>query len=422
MTLRLQDVDLLDGETFVHGPPHHIFKLLRQEAPVFWHPDPEGGGFWVLTKYDDLVQVSMDTATFSSAKGITLATMEFFPSQNLMMITTDPPRHTKLRRLVSTGFTPRMVNRLEPDVRQMVNELLDNAIAKGECDFVTEVAAELPLRVIARFLGVPHEDRHKIFEWSNKILGAGDPEYGGIVIEKPPETEEEVQALIEQFRRVIAGAAMEMAAYLNSLEEERLREPKEDLVTTYLHAEVDGEKLSTLERHAQFVLLAVAGNETTRNLISGGLLALTEHPEQMELLRSDLSLMPTAVEEMLRYVSPVMYMRRTVTRDTEFRGVPMKAGDRVTMWYISANRDEDVFPDPDAFIVTRQPNDHVAFGAGGPHFCLGASLARLEARVLFEELLSRPYDVEVVGPVEWLRSNFVSGIKHMPVRFRRRSR
>jgi cholest-4-en-3-one 26-monooxygenase len=422
MTLRLQDVDLLDGDTFVQGPPHHMFKLLRREAPIFWHPDPEGGGFWVLTKYDDLVKASMDTATFSSAKGITLATMEFFPSQNLMMITTDPPRHTKLRRLVSTGFTPRMVNRLEPDVRQMVNELLDNAIAKGECDFVTEVAAELPLRVIARFLGVPHEDRHKIFEWSNKILGAGDPEYGGIVIEKPPETEEEVQALIEQFRRVIAGAAMEMAAYLNRLEEERLREPKEDLVTTYLHAEVDGEKLSTLERHAQFVLLAVAGNETTRNLISGGLLALTEHPEQMELLRSDLSLMPTAVEEMLRYVSPVMYMRRTVTRDTEFRGVPMKAGDRVTMWYISANRDEDVFPDPDAFIVTRQPNDHVAFGAGGPHFCLGASLARLEARVLFEELLSRPYDVEVVGPVERMRSNFINGIKHMPVRFRRRSR
>jgi cholest-4-en-3-one 26-monooxygenase len=417
----LQEVNLLDLLAFEKGVPHHWFKVLRQEAPVYWHPDPEtGDGFWVLTKYHDLVQVSMDTQTFSSAQGITLATLEFFPSQNLMMITTDPPRHTRLRRLVSHGFTPKMISLLEPDVRRMAGQLLDHAIEKGECDFVTAVAAELPLMVIARFLGVPQEDRHQIFRWSNQILGAGDPEYGGIDLQRPPETEEERQALIEHFRQVVAGAAMEMAAYLQRLEEERLRAPKDDLVSIYLHAQVDGEKLSMLERHAQFVLLAVAGNETTRNAISGGLLALLQHPDQLELLRQDPSLIPMAVEEILRYVSPVMYMRRTATKDAEIHGVTIKAGQRVTMWYVSANRDEEVFPEPDRFDVTRQPNDHVAFGAGGPHFCLGANLARLEIRVLLEELLARPYEVEVAGPVQRLRSNFINGIKHMPVRFRRR--
>ncbi len=422
MKKALSEINLLDGSVFERGVPHHWFRLLRQEAPVFWHFDPvsEDGGFWVLTKYEDLVKVSMDTAVFSSAKGITLATLEFFPSQNLMMITTDPPRHTKLRRLVSQGFTPRMVSLLEPDIRQMASELLDAAIAQGECDFVTQVAAELPLMVIARFLGVPQEDRHRIFRWSNQILGAGDPEYGGPLLERPPETPEERDALIAQIRQLIAGAAIEMASYLERLEEERRREPRQDLVSIYLHAQVDGEKLSTLERHGQFVLLAVAGNETTRNLISGGLLALLEHPEEMERLRNDLSLVPTAVEELLRYVSPVMYMRRTATRDTEVRGVPIREGQRVTLWYISANRDEDVFPEPDRLDVGRSPNDHVAFGAGGPHFCLGANLARLEARVIFEELLSRPYDIELAGPVQRLRSNFINGIKHMPVRFRRR--
>ncbi len=417
----LQEVNLLDLLAFEKGVPHHWFKVLRQEAPVYWHPDPgTGDGFWVLTKYHDLVQVSMDTQTFSSAQGITLATLEFFPSQNLMMITTDPPRHTRLRRLVSHGFTPKMISILEPDVRRMASQLLDDAIEKGVCDFVTAVAAELPLMVIARFLGVPQEDRHRIFRWSNKILGAGDPEYGGLDLQRPPQTEEERQALIEHFRQVVAGAAMEMAAYLQRLEEERLREPKDDLVSIYLHAQVDGEKLSVLERHAQFVLLAVAGNETTRNAIAGGLLALLQHPDQLELLRQDPSLVPIAVEEILRYVSPVMYMRRTATKDAEIRGMTIKAGQRVTMWYVSANRDEEVFPDPDRFDVTRQPNDHVAFGAGGPHFCLGANLARLEIRVLLEELLARPYEVELAGPVQRLRSNFINGIKHMPVRFRRR--
>ncbi|HXG42762.1 MAG TPA: cytochrome P450 [Dehalococcoidia bacterium] len=422
MTTELKDINLLDLDIFLSGPPHHLFRVLRQQAPIYWHPDPAGGGFWVLTKYEDLVKVSMDTATFSSAKGFTLEAISS-PNEFPMMATTDPPRHTKLRRLVSTGFTPRMVNRLEPDVRQIVNQLLDNAIAKGECDFVTEVAAELPLRIIARFLGVPDEDVHRLFHWSNSLIGALDPEYSRAASEGAEgETPEALARRGEEFRRRSEQTVMEMASYLYRLEEERRREPRQDLVTTFLYAEVDGEKLSDLERFAQFVLLSVAGNETTRNLISGGLLALMEHPDQLELLRNDLSLVPTAVEEMLRYVSPVMYMARCVTRDTEFKGVTMKAGDRVTMWYVSANRDEDVFPDPDAFIVTRQPNDHVAFGAGGPHFCLGAPLARLEARVMFEELLTRPYDVELAGRVEWLRSNFVSGIKHIPVRFRRRSR
>jgi cytochrome P450 len=420
MGISLSEIDLLDLDNFVQGVPHHWFRLLREEAPVYWHPTREGSGFWVLTKYHDLVAVSMDTATFSSARGITLPDQQFFAGQYLMMITTDPPRHTKLRRLVSQGFTPRMVSRLEPSIRQMAGALLDAAIARGQCDFVTEVAAELPVQVIAQFLGVPQEDRHAIFHWTNQILGAGDPEYSGLERLDHPKTPEEVEAIKAKLRQVIGGAARSMAAYLDRLEAERRQQPREDIVTVFLNAQVDGERLSYEERLAQFILLAVAGNETTRNLISGGLLALLEHPDQMERLRGDLSLLPTAIEEMLRWVSPVLYMRRTLTRDTEVRGVTMKAGQKVTLWYVSANRDEEVFPEPDRFDITRTSNDHVAFGAGGPHFCLGAALARLEARVLFEELLRRPYEVELAGPVERLRSNFINGIKHMPVRFRPR--
>jgi cholest-4-en-3-one 26-monooxygenase len=262
---------------------------------------------------------------------------------------------------------------------------------------VVDVAAELPLQVIAEFLGVPHEDRHKVFEWSNRMLGGEDPEY---------------QLPFDQSLQV----AIDMFLYANKLAEDRRATPRDDLISALLHGEVDGEKLTLPEFDSFFLLLSIAGNETTRNLISHGMLLLMEHPEAREALIRDPSLIPSAVEEMLRFRPPVMYFRRTATRDTELRGQQIRAGDKVTLWYPSANRDEDVFPDPDRFDIRRSPNDHLAFGVG-EHFCLGANLARLEIRVMFEHLLRRLPDVQLAGPVEYLRSHFIDGVKHMPVTF-----
>ncbi|MDP3768407.1 MAG: cytochrome P450, partial [Dehalococcoidia bacterium] len=316
----------------------------------------------------------------------------------LMMVNLDPPRHTKLRNLVSQGFTPKMIRRLEPHVREIATAIVDKVADKGECDFVTEVAAELPLQVIAELIGIPLEDRHQIFEWSNQMIAVGDPEYAGSM-------------------EVATKAAADMFVYANTLTADRRVNAKEDLVTVLIDAEVDGKHLDDVEFNFFFLLLAVAGNETTRNLISGGMQALMEHPDQRARLVNDPSLMPTAVEEMLRWITPVMYFRRTATRDTEIRGQQIAEGEKVTLWYISANRDEEAFEEPDGFDVGRSPNAHLTFGAGGPHFCLGASLARLENQVMFEELLRRLPGIELAGPVARLRSNFINGIKHIPVRF-----
>ncbi|MFN2641533.1 MAG: cytochrome P450, partial [Actinomycetota bacterium] len=274
----------------------------------------------------------------------------------------------------------------------------DAVATKGECDFVTEVSAELPLQVIAELLGVPHEERHKVFTWSNTMIGLEDPEYG---------------TSMEGART----AALEMFAYAGELAAERKAEKRDDLVSILAHAEVDGETMSEMELAVFFLLLAVAGNETTRNLISGGMLALFEHPEEREKLRDDPSLFAPAVEEMLRYVTPVMHFRRTATCDTEIGEQKIAAGDKVLLWYISANRDEAKFPEPHSFKVDRTPNEHLAFGGGGPHFCLGFSLAQLEIKCMFEELLTRLPDMELAGPVSHMRSNFINGIKHMPVKF-----
>jgi cholest-4-en-3-one 26-monooxygenase len=290
-----------------------------------------------------------------------------------------------------------MVARLEPHIREIANAVIDAVAQKGGCDFVTEVAAELPLQVIAEMMGVPLADRRALFSWSNRMIGQDDPEYGT--------TEDEAKR-----------ASLEVYMYANQLAAERRRNPGEDLMSVLLNAEVDGEKLTEMEFDVFFVLLMIAGNETTRNLISGGMLALIDHPEQRARLLKDRSLINTAVDEMLRWVSPVMAFRRTATRDTEIRGQKIREGDKVLMFYPSANRDEEVFPEADRFDVGRTPNDHLAFGIG-EHFCLGSNLARLEIRVMFEELLRRLPDIELAGPVARLRSNFINGIKHMPVKF-----
>ena len=401
--MRLAEVDLVNADNFVPGVPHDAFQVLRKEAPIFWHKEPDGGaGFWALTRYDDVMAVSKDPGTFSSYKGGTI--LRDIPEDDLnntrtIMLNMDPPQHARYRRLVSQGFTPRMTAALEPHIREIADKIIDAVITRGECDFVTEIAAELPLQVIAELLGIPLEDRHKVFEWSNRLIGFDDPEF---------------QNSMEEGKL----AAMEMYMYANQLALERKGSPRDDLVSVLMNGMVDGEQLSELEFDSFFLLLAVAGNETTRNLISGGMLALIESPAERARLLAEPSLLPNAVEEMLRYVSPVMHFRRTATRDTEIRGQKIREGEKVTVWYISANRDEEVFPHANRFDAGRTPNNHLAFGIG-EHFCLGSNLARLEIRIMFEQLLRRMPDIELAGTVARLRSNFINGVKRMPVRYTR---
>jgi cholest-4-en-3-one 26-monooxygenase len=408
--VRTTDVNLLDRDAFTRGVPHEWFTHLRRHAPVYRHPEPNGPGFWVLTKYDDVVRVSRDAKTFSSDQkrgGVTvLENFELpegfegfeggFGDGANMMLTMDAPEHTRYRKLVNKGFTPRMIGLLETHIRDLAGRIIDGAIEKGLCDFVVDVAAELPLEVIAELIGVPSEDRHKIFDWSNRMIGSEDPEYA-VSFEK------------------LGEAFLGMFMYAGELAAKRRAEPRDDIVTALLEADVEGERLSDMDFNLFFLLLAVAGNETTRNAISHGMNAFLEHPDQWERLVADPSLIPSATEEILRWASPVLYFRRNVTQPTEIRGQAMAPGDKVSVWYASANRDEDVFEEPFGFDIGRSPNDHLAFGGGGPHFCLGASLARMEIRVLFEELVARVSRVERVGEVDRLRSNFIGGIKHLPV-------
>jgi cholest-4-en-3-one 26-monooxygenase len=392
------DIDLNDLDQFVRQVPHDIFTELRQRPP-YWQDEPGGPGYWNFTRYDDVVVINKDNQTYSSQRRTALIhemPEEQLEQQRMMMLNMDPPLHTRYRLLVNKGFTPRMVGQLEDNARRMTGQILDRAMEKGEFDFVTDVAAELPLQVIADLMGVPQEDRHKVFDWSNRMVGSEDPEYQG--------APEEAQM-----------ASMELFAYCHALTEQKKADPAEDLMSILTRVEVDGEGLSELEIDLFFLLLAVAGNETTRNLMAHGMLALLENPDQYKELVADPLLVPSAAEEMLRWGSPVMHFRRTLTKDTEINGFPVKEGDKVVIWYISANRDESVFTDPFRFDIHRNPNPHVAFGGGGPHFCLGANLARLEIKVMFDEIVRQLPGLQLAGPVERLRSNFINGIKHLPV-------
>ena len=395
------DADLLDQDHYaVHGPPHAAFGRLRAEAPVSWHEHPDIGGFWAITRYRDLFAISLDQKTFSShRRGAIMRPWneEEYQAQQNMLINLDPPEHTKYRKLVSLGFSGRMIRRLEEHVRDITTSILDQVAGAGECDFVDAISAELPLRVIVELAGVPVEDRRRVLQWSNQMIAYDDPEY---------QTDPMVPHI----------AAAELFMYANELAADRLANPRDDLASDLMQGEVDGNRLSLQEFNAFFMLLLVAGNETTRNLISGGLLALIEHPGERARLQADPSLLPTAVEEMLRWVTPVNLFQRTATRDVEVGGKQIREGDKLVLFYASANRDEDAFPDAGRFDIGRTPNDHLAFGIG-PHFCLGANLARLEIRVMFEELLRRFPDIRPAGPVSRLRSNFINGIKHMPVEF-----
>ncbi len=399
--VQIAGIDIYSPETFQEAMPHDMFARLRREAPVYWHDEPHGRGFWALTTYADVVAISQDSAMFSSeVMGTTIndPSPDGLAMVRTLMLNMDPPRHTAYRKIVATGFTPAIVRTLEPRVREIARKIVDDVAPLGSCDFVARVAAELPLQVIAEMLGIPQEDRHRVFDWSNRLIGFDDPEFS---------------TSLEDGQR----AAAEMFAYAQGLATERKQRPQDDVISLLMRSEVDGQALTEVEFDALFILLSVAGNETTRNLISGGMLALIEHPGERRRLLADPSLMAKAVEEMLRWVTPVISFRRTATRDSELHGQTIRAGDKVVMFYPSANRDDDVFADAARFDVARDPNPHLAFGGGGRHFCLGASLARLEIRVLFEELLRRLPDIELDGAPHRLRSNFINGIKTLPVRF-----
>jgi cholest-4-en-3-one 26-monooxygenase len=407
----MKQVDLASSETYEIGIPHEYFAWLRENEPVHWQPpsattplpgSPLGlaqEGFWAVSRYQDVIDVSLDQQRFSSERGTVLVQNleeNRVAQLRLWMINQDAPRHTKLRKLVNKGFTKRMIQDMEVHIRNLSSEIVDAVARKGECDFVASIASELPMLVISELVGAPAEDRAKLFNWSNRMIGFEDPDFD--------DEAEATDAMVEM---------LEYAAYLGKL---RRDDPRDDLTSVLVHAEVDGEKLDELGFNMFFILLVLAGNETTRNAISGGMLALSEHPEERQKLIRDPSLLTTATEEILRYVSPVITMRRTATCDTEIAGQKIRENDKVVMFYPSANRDATVFDEPSRFDVTRDPNPHLAFG-WGPHFCLGASLARAEIRCLFSELLTRLPDIEVAGPVRRLRSTTVNSIKSMPVRF-----
>jgi cholest-4-en-3-one 26-monooxygenase len=398
--MKLDDVDLLAG-TWEREVPHEMFELLRREAPVFFHPEPDGRGFWAVTKHADVVAVSRDPATYSSELGATFISDQ--PDQDLAamrlsILNMDQPEHNRHRRLVSKGFTPRMIQGLQEKIVEHAVRTVDAIAEKGECEFVEEIAAKVPLDMICEMIGLPEDDWPAMFALSNKLIGFDDPEY-----QNTPE--------------VGQAAAAEIFGYCDRVAAARRAEPRDDLMTALVNAELDGERLTDAELNLFFVTLVVAGNETTRNLINHSMLALIEHPDQADRLRRQPDLWPTAVEEMLRWGTSIHNFRRTTTRATELRGQPIEAGDKVVIYYMSANHDEEVFADPYRFDVGRQPNDHVTFGGGGVHFCLGANLARAEIRAIMEQLVNRLPDIELAGPVRRLRSDFVNGVKEMPIRF-----
>jgi methyl-branched lipid omega-hydroxylase len=412
--LALEEIDLADIDFWARPLEERdaAFRLLRQERPLAFFNEPDlrdrsplapapGPGFRAVTRHADLTEVSRHPEIYRSGPGaVSILDMppemvEYFSG----MISTDNPRHARLRRIVSAAFTPRRVRSIEDHIERVATEVVDRIAGWGECDFVTAVAAPLPLQVICWMMGIPEGDREAVLRCSNVILSSGDTEY-------VPEGTDPLAAFI--------GAGQELTSLMEELATSRLARPTDDLTTDLITTNIDGEALTHAELASFFVLLVVAGNETTRNAIAHGLWALTEHPDQRAVWAADLDgIAPTAVEEIVRWASPVTWMRRTVAEDTVLAGEALHPGDKVLLYYNSANRDEDVFDDPYRFDVRRSPNPHVGFGAAGPHFCLGAHLARREIRAMFEVLLSRLPDIRATAPPERLRADFVNGIKHL---------
>jgi cytochrome P450 len=379
-------IDLIPNELYQGGFPHHVFIRLRAESPVFWQPfdgrvpDSNEPGVWVLSKHADIQAVNRDSERFSALDGPQLA---YTPEmQGMMLVSMDGRAHTRLRRLVSAGFTPRMIGRLEEQCRVWAGRLIDDALPLGEFNFVSEIAYKLPMHMIADIVGIPESDRDWLFAITNKFLTSGDPK-GGMT------------------REEALGYQIQVFDYAQQLGRSKRAHPADDVWTKLVTVQLDGDELDDTELDLFFMLLTLAGSETTRNALAAGLPALVGHPDQLDRLRRDTSLMRGTVDEVLRWASPVSYFARRALVDVEIRDVTIQAGGRVTLWYASANRDEEVFADPFNFDITRTPNPYVSFGGGGPHYCLGANLAKLEIAILFDELIQRTREIEVLAPPIW---------------------
>ncbi|OAA27800.1 cholest-4-en-3-one 26-monooxygenase [Frankia sp. EI5c] len=399
--MSLETIDVYDPGRYESGIPHQDFQLLRAQAPVFRHPDDQvPDGFWAVTRHPDVMRVSRSPELFSSSRCTAILgemPEEDRAQQRLMMLNMDPPEHTRLRGLVNRGFTPRMVSQMRERLRRASETIVDDALAAGNGDFVELCAADLPLIVIAELMGVPLEDRQKLFDWSNRLASATD-----LRLAKDGDA---------------TVAVMELYQYANDLGAVKRGCPADDIVTKLISPDENGEELSELEFDLFFLLLMFAGNETTRNAITGGMFAMINNPDQWERLRADPDLAPTAADEIVRWVSPVNAFRRTATLDVELGGQLIRENDKVVVFYAAANFDEDVFRDPYTFDISRSPNPHLGFGGGGPHYCLGRHLAMLEIEEMYRALVERVRRVKLLGPPTRLRSNFINGVTAMPVRF-----
>jgi cytochrome P450 len=403
--------ELLDPDQYVvHGYPHETWRRLRAQAPVFHVDRTDGMPYWAVTRAAEIVLASKQPELFRSGEPLTLDFAENDPEmQNFppTLIQMNPPQHGSYRQIVSRRFTPSALRRMHADIEAIASRILDD-VATGtgsaEMDFVERVAAPLPIAVIGWLLGVPREDWARLYDWTNRVIGANDPEF---------------QARDASRQETARAGMLEVFQYFNAMVEDRRKNPRDDLVSAFVHAEVDGKALPLPDVLAYCLIIVIAGNETTRNATSGGLVALIEHPGELEKLRREPALLEAAVEEILRWTTPVIQFCRTATGDFELRGQRIRRGQSMCLFYPSANRDEEVFDAPFHFQVDRQPNPHLAFGIG-EHFCLGAHLARLELRAVFRHLVARLDRAELTGPVERLRSSFVGGVKHVPVRYRLR--
>ena len=398
--------DFTDPVLYEQRLPVEELAELRRTTPVWWNKQPRGSsgfddeGYWVVTRHADIVAVSRDSETFSTWENTALPrfspdiTRDRIEMQRFVMLNIDPPQHTKLRSIVSRGFTPRAISNLRDTLAERAKQIVQTAVDGGTGDFVTDVACELPLQAIAELLGISQEDRGKIFQWSNEMVGYDDPEY-------------DVDPL---------DAAYELLGYSMALAQERAQCPMDDIVTKLVHAEVDGGHLSSDEFGFFVLLLAVAGNETTRNSITHGMIAFLEHPDQWELFKAERP--RTAVDEIVRWASPITVFQRTAKVDTQIGGQPIKAGERIGLFYRSANFDEDVFTDPFRFDILRSPNPHLGFGGSGSHYCLGANLARLQIDLMFNAIADHMPGISLAGSPRRLRSGWLNGIKELPVRYR----
>ncbi|MEV8633101.1 cytochrome P450 [Streptosporangium sp. NPDC051023] len=410
----LAAVDLTDLDAFEQNRAWERFDLLRREAPVHWNPEQApNSGFWSITRHEDIVAVDRDAETFTSTRFVNLEEIDDdLIKIRRSMLESDGVRHRALRKLLQRDFGSRTLQKYEEFLRGLTRATVDAALRNREFDFVREVSADFPIQVLARMLDVPEDHTGRLIDWGNKMIGNDDPDYADVLIS---------DAESEKYKHLPfrSPSALEVFEYGRELARRRRGGDGDDLVSKLVNrVPEDGEPLTATEFDNYFLLLVVAGNETTRHAISHSMLALIDNPDQLALLQDRPELIPNAVEELLRWASPVYHFRRTATRDVELRGQRISAGDKVVMWFASGNRDEEVFAEPYKLDVTRRPNDHVTFGKGSPHFCLGNSLARMEMRLMFETLLPRIRSIEPAGEVTRVRSNFVNGIKRFPVRIR----